>query len=53
MIRTVMTLRLSGNAQGSVWTTKSAPSGMLRRVFAKLRVDRHGPDGPAVIAPFA
>jgi hypothetical protein len=53
LIRTVMKLRLSGNAQGSVWTTESAPSGMLRRVFAKLRLYRHGPDGPAVIAPFA
>jgi hypothetical protein len=48
-----MKLRLSGNANGSVWTADNAPSGMLRRLFAKLRLNRHGPDGPAIIAPFA
>jgi hypothetical protein len=48
-----MKLRLSGDARGSIWTADSVPSGLLRRVFAKLRLSRHGPDGPAIVAPFA
>lgn len=53
MVRTVMRLSLVATAGGSRWESAgAAPDGMLRRMFAKLRRDRHGPDGPAIVAPF-
>ncbi|MBA2934419.1 hypothetical protein HZF05_09945 [Sphingomonas sp. CGMCC 1.13654] len=52
MIRSALTMRLANTRTGSVWTSDTAPSGLLRRIFKRLRSDRHGPDGPLVVTPF-
>lgn len=52
-MRKVMTLRLVSTATGSDWRAEGLPTGVLRRVFARLRSYRHGPDGPAIVAPFS
>jgi hypothetical protein len=52
MNRDAMIIRLVNSKHGSAWQSESAPSGMFRRVFAKLRSHRHGPDDIAMVAPF-
>jgi hypothetical protein len=52
MLSEPMRIRLVSTSSGSDWRSASAPGGLFRRVFAKLRASRHGPDGAVFVTPF-